>query len=280
MSCITSRLLQSVAHPIPCICFAICILLVGFNCTAEEEKPANYPWITTLDSGDWKDKLWGDREVRKNGNRLMKLGKGLHLLDHDITPTNEVLIAIHGFAARGFEWVYPLQVMDNENVDTYFFRWGWGRRTELAESLFLSELSELREQRGEEFTNVQIVAHSCGGVVAISVVENLPKELEFDIHIVASPLGGLGAFTVCDPDLPKELPPNVSITQWKTVQHLDSVFLYFPGDPQETGLDFITEIDLPELYRGKRLGHVRSLSWVADKVAEPDSVNESAPDSG
>ncbi len=279
MSCSTLRLLQSVANRIPCTFVAISILFIGFNCAAGEEKPANYPWITTLDSGDWKDKLWGDREVRKNGSRLMKLGKGLHLLDHEVTPKNDVLIAIHGFAARGFEWVYPLLTMDNENLDTYFFRWGWGRRTELAESLFLSELNKLVEQRGEEFTSVQIVAHSCGGVVAISVVENLPPELEFDIHIVASPLGGLGAFTVCDPDLPKELPPNISITQWKTQQHLDSVFLYFPGDPQETGLDFITEIDLPELYRGKRLGHVRSLSWVADKVADPSGVSETAPDS-
>ena len=158
--------------------------------------------------------------------------------------------------------------MDNDELDTYFFRWGWARRTERAEALFLSELTELREQRGKSFTNARIVAHSCGGVVAISVVENLPEEIEFDIHVVASPLGGLGAFTVCDPDLPKKLPDNVTITQWKTQQHLDSVFLYFPGDPQDTGLDFISEVDLPELYRGKRLGHVRSLSWVADQVAD------------
>ncbi len=256
------------ASPIPHISLALCIVWTIFGSAETDQKPDNYPWISTLDSGDWEEKLWGDRQVRENGSRLMKLGKGLHLLDHEITPDNGVLIAIHGFAARGFEWVYPLLTMDNAELDTYFFRWGWARRTERAEALFLSELTELREQRGKSFTNARIVAHSCGGVVAISVVENLPEEIEFDIHVVASPLGGLGAFTVCDPDLPKKLPDNVTITQWKTQQHLDSVFLYFPGDPQDTGLDFISEVDLPELYRGKRLGHVRSLSWVADQVAD------------
>lgn len=256
------------ASPIPHISLALCIVWTIFGSAETDQKPDNYPWISTLDSGDWEEKLWGDRQVRENGSRLMKLGKGLHLLDHEITPDNGVLIAIHGFAARGFEWVYPLLTMDNDELDTYFFRWGWARRTERAEALFLSELTELREQRGKSFTNARIVAHSCGGVVAISVVENLPEEIEFDIHVVASPLGGLGAFTVCDPDLPKKLPDNVTITQWKTQQHLDSVFLYFPGDPQDTGLDFISEVDLPELYRGKRLGHVRSLSWVADQVAD------------
>ena len=259
-------------------CIALSLTWSALDSDAEEKKPDNYPWISTLDAGDWETKLWGDRKVRKNGSRLMKLDKGLHLLDHEITPENDVLITIHGFAARGFEWVYPLQTLDTEDTDTYFFRWGWARRTELAEKLFLTEFKELQEERGETFTSVRIVAHSCGGVVAVSVIESLPKEIAFDIHIVASPVGGLGVFTVCDADVPEKIPTNVTVTQWKTQQHLDSVYLYFPWDPQDMKLDSVKIIELPERYRGKRLGHVRSLSWVADQVAKGNGEDATVSD--
>ena len=241
-------------------------LLLGNEDTAD----ADFPWISTLDAGNWQEESWGDPKLRKNGSRLSKLKKGLHFLEPELNTENDVLIAIHGFASRGYEWVYPLLTMDNEDLDTYFFRWEWGKPTERAERLFLSEFEEFRSTRTESLQRVRVVAHSCGGTVIMSVVESLPSDIAFEIHAVASPLGGLGIFTVCDVDLPKEIPDNIEITQWKTQQHMDSVFLYFPWDTQDADLDGIKVIDLPERSKGKRIGHVRSLSWVADQIAGSD----------
>lgn len=246
--------------------FIQCDLLVG----SENAQDEDFPWISTLDSGNWRDASWGDRELRQNGSRLLKLEKGIHFLEPELNPKNDVLIAIHGFAARGYEWVYPLQVLDNDELDTYFFRWDWGKPTEKAEQLFLSEFEEIHSKRRATLKKVRVVAHSCGGTVIMSVLESLSTDLDFEIHVVASPLGGLGIFTVCDVDLPKEIPDNFEVTQWKTQQHMDSVFLYFPWDTQDAGLDGIKVIDLPERTKGKRIGHVRSLSWVADQIADSD----------
>lgn len=246
--------------------FLSCNLLWG----DEEVTDEDFPWLSTLDAGDWKEELWGDRELRKNGSRLLKLEKGIHFLEPVVNPENDVLIAIHGFGAKGYEWVYPLQVLDNDELDTYFFRWEWGKPTERAERLFLSELEKVRSKRADSLTRVRVIAHSCGGTVIMSVIESLPKDLEFEVHVVASPLGGLGIFTLCDVDLPKEIPDNFEITQWKTQQHMDSVFLYFPWDTQDANLEGIKVIDLPERSKGKRIGHVRSLSWVADQIVGSD----------
>ncbi|MCY3885296.1 MAG: hypothetical protein OXG24_10345 [Gammaproteobacteria bacterium] len=269
---------------------AVCIFcLILFGPIAANEQAegqdgddSNFPWISTLDSGNWQEKLWGDRELRRNGSRLLKLEKGLHFLEQTLSPQNDVLIAIHGFGAHGYEWVYPLLTLDNEKLDTYFFRWAWGRPTERAEKLFLNEFKEMHSSRGESLKKVHVVAHSCGGTVIMSVLESLPKDMNFEVHVVASPLGGLGIFTVCDVDLPKEIPANIEVTQWKTQQHLDSVYLYFPWDTQDAGLDGIEVIDLPERIKGKRIGHVRALSWVADQIANPNTAenDESTPSSG
>lgn len=257
----------------------VAVLAMGFlSCNqllgSDDVQDEDFPWISTLDAGDWKEELWGDKELRKNGSRLLKLDKGIHFLEPAVNPENDVLIAIHGFGAKGYEWVYPLQVLDNDEFDTYFFRWEWGKPTERAEKLFLSEFEEVRLKRAESLSKVRVVAHSCGGAVIMSVIESLPKELEFEVHVVASPLGGLGIFTVCDVDLPKEIPENFEITQWKTQQHMDSVFLYFPWDTQDADLDGIKVVDLPERAKGKRIGHVRSLLWVADQIAGSDELAE------
>lgn len=245
----------------------------------EDAVDTDFPWISTLDSGDWREESWGDPILRKNGSRLLKLKKGLHFLEPELVPDNDVLIAIHGFGAKGYEWVYPLLTMDNDEVDTYFFRWAWGKPTERAERLFLSEFEEFRSTRKESVQRVRVVAHSCGGTVIMSVIESLPSDIDFDIHVVASPLGGMGIFTVCDVDLPKKIPKNFEVTQWKTQQHMDSVFLYFPWDTQKAKLEGMNVIDLPERWKGKRVGHVRSLSWVADQIAGSDDppIDERKP---
>ena len=61
-------------------------------------------------------------EYLSSGKKLMKLEFGLHDLESQ-ERSKEILIAIHGRDSRGFEWIYPLQTIDNNKTKTYFLRW-------------------------------------------------------------------------------------------------------------------------------------------------------------
>ncbi len=249
---------------------AICLMQVASGCNTASEKDENFPWISTLEPGKWPETLRSTPALWKNGGRLLKLKEGLHLLDHEITEGNDVLIAAHGWGARGFEWVYPLVTLDNENLDTYFLRWAYWRRAERAEQLLLDELDKMLGERKEPVKRVIIVAHSCGGVVSLSAVPSLPDDVEFDIHLVASPVNGLGIWTMwhCDADVPESLPENVNVTHWQTQFRRDKVFFYFPKNPQDIDLERVQVKMLPGMFKDKLLGHVRSLTWAAEQIAE------------
>ena len=253
---------------------ALLLTVAAVSVDSEETDDLDFPFLQTLDKGNWKESPESDMVVRKNGARLLQLPKGLHFLEEEIDSSRDVLIAIHGFGARGYEWVYPLLTLDNEETDSYFLRWAYIQDRTVGEELLLTGLEELIETRGELFTKATFIAHSCGGVLLASVLDRLPEAIEYEVHIVASPVAGLGLFTVCKPDIPETIPDNITVTQWKTQHHLDSVFTFFPNNPQDIGIDFLNEMQLPERYRGKRLGHVRSLSWVADQIVEARKDNQ------
>lgn len=63
-----------------------------------------------------------------------------------------------------------------------------------------------------------------------------------------------------------ERSPPVTLRQWRTLQHLDGAFEDLATDPQVVELPGeVTR--LPERYRGHRLGHNWSISWVVDHLA-------------
>jgi hypothetical protein len=72
-----------------------------------------YPWLQELDAG---------AGVKVSGERLMALPEGLHPLEANASGT-ELLIGVHGMGSRGYEWVYPLQTLDDEQSQVWFFRW-------------------------------------------------------------------------------------------------------------------------------------------------------------
>ena len=83
--------------------------LAGFSCASDD-----YPWLTDLDSGPG---------VKASGLRLMNLNPGLHPLERTTAHVNKLLIGVHGFGSKGYEWIYPLQTLDDENTLTFFHRW-------------------------------------------------------------------------------------------------------------------------------------------------------------
>ena len=55
-------------------------------------------------------------------------------------------------------------------------------------------------------------------------------------------------------------------SEWRTQKKLDGAFKDLKVDPQIINLKNSNIVRLPEVYRGKKLGHNWSLSWVADEI--------------
>ncbi|MXZ43540.1 MAG: alpha/beta hydrolase [Gammaproteobacteria bacterium] len=259
--------------------FVPVLSILSINLLGEEELesvPEDFPWLHTMEVGEWPTTYKTNEQIVRTGKPLRQIDFGLHSLEEGQEANPTVLIGIHGFKARGFEWVYPLLTMDTDSIHTHYFRWDFLDKNSKARTMLLDDISDLIDERTAPLERIVIVAHSCGGVMVTAAIEDLPEDVNFDIHTVASPLNGLGLFTVCRPDLPESLPDHVTLTQWRTAKEKDSVFWWFPRDPQKVTKDYGVTIELPKKYHGIRLGHVRSLSWVSERIFSDGLLSESS----
>lgn len=192
-----------------------------------------------------------------SGRKLMNLEFGLHDLEPN-SRSKEILIGIHGGDSRGFEWIYPLQKLDNESRNTYFFRWDTSKCAEDSIRLFLEAIKE--EGTIEKIT---IIGHSYGGIFS-SLLLNKIDDIETEIHVVAAPLGSDDLEKYCDYYHPKLKNENISYFQWRTIKELDNAYNSFDYDPQIIDFAESSVVRLPSEYNGRRLGHLWSISWVAD----------------
>ena len=227
----------------------ICACLAGFSCASDD-----YPWLTDLDSGPG---------VKASGLRLMDLSPGLHPLEQNTAHVKKLLIGVHGFGSKGYEWIYPLQTLDDENTLTFFHRWNTFRCTNNASAEMALLLRTLLATH-THVESVEIIGHSYGGLVAVGFIAHWEQEVPTQIHTVAAPLAGTGSG--CANTLPRLLPSNIEVTQWRTIQALDNAFKDWPTDPQIAEIPGSLVARLPETYRGRRLGHNWSISWVADNI--------------
>ena len=65
---------------------------------------------------------------------------------------------------------------------------------------------------------------------------------------------------------PKQRNKNVKSVQWKTIKTLDNAFKDLSYDPQLINFKGHEVHNLPDKYKGKRLGHNWSVSYVADEI--------------
>ena len=211
------------------------------------------PYLISLDlyELDFKD------DYLDSGRKLMNLEFGLHDLEPN-SRSKEILIGIHGGDSRGFEWIYPLQKLDNESRNTYFFRWDTSKCAEDSIRLFLEAIKE--EGTIEKIT---IIGHSYGGIFS-SLLLNKIDDIETEIHVVAAPLGSDALEKYCDYNHPKFKNKNISYFQWRTIKALDNAFNSYDYDPQIIDFAESSVVRLPSEYNGRRLGHLWSISWVAD----------------
>lgn len=232
-----------------------------------ESQNDSFPWLSTFAVGDFAETYKSNNSVNKSGRQLRKLPVGVHSLEKDQENAPVVLIGIHGYGVSGYEWIYPFVTLDSENIHTFFFRWNYRGKNSNAREIMLESIDEIVEKRQGPLEKIVLLTHSCGGVMAISAMDELRSDIPFDLHTVASPLNGLGVFTVCKPRIPKVVPENVTVHQWRTRRTKDSVYWIFSKDPQVVSIEPSSVVRLPPYYRDVRLGHVRSLSWVAEQLA-------------
>ena len=200
-----------------------------------------------------------NKEYLKSGQRLMDLDFGLHDLEANQTG-KEILISIHGRDSRGFEWIYPLQTIDNEVTKTYFFRWDTTKCPQKTIPILMKEISAMKD-----IEKITILGHSYGGILS-SLLLNEIEAIETEIHVIAAPLGSSDLKKYCGYKHPTSKNNNVSYYQWRTIKKLDYAFNSFDYDPQLIDFKESSVVRLPSQYRGKRLGHLWSISWVADNI--------------
>ena len=200
-----------------------------------------------------------NKEYLKSGQKLMDLDFGLHDLEAN-SIGKEILISIHGRDSRGFEWIYPLQTIDNEVTKTYFFRWDTTKCPQKTIPILMKEISAMKDIK-----KITILGHSYGGILS-SLLLNEIEAIETEIHVIAAPLGSSDLKKYCGYKHPTSKNNNVSYYQWRTIKKLDNAFNSFDYDPQLVDFKESSVVRLPSEYRGKRLGHLWSISWVADNI--------------
>ena len=220
------------------------------------DKGQDYPWLENLDAG---------KDFKQSGAKLSELELGLNPLERFNGKEKVLLVSVHGSRSEGYEWIYPLQTLDTENSATFFYRWD-DRKCYLssAEKLIFYIKEVLKSFPDAE--RVVIIGHSYGGVLVASLVEGWEHGLSTEIHSVAGPIGPSFSRGSCYFNPPKGIPDKLTFYQWRTQHHLDSAFNRLKSDPQNLNLKGSKVTRLPETYRGRRLGHNWSISWVADEL--------------
>ena len=111
------------------------------------------------------------------------------------------------------------------------------------------------------------MGHSYGGIVVSYIVENWSNKIMLEAHIIASPLRGTAALIKrCNFEELIKIKNNVVLFEWRTQQELDNAFKGFETNPQDINISGSYVTTLPDIYKGNRLGHNWSISWVADQI--------------
>ena len=204
--------------------------------------------------------------VKILGQRLIDLPYGLNLLEPGEEEAKELFIGVHGGRSEGYEWIYPIKIIDTKKKEMYFYRWpDNGCFQDSAEKLITS-IEGILEQRSE-LTKVTVIGHSYGGILLTHLLNNWKNPVTFDAHIIASPLqGNISLNTLCGYKPTINIGPMVNLYEWRTQQHLDSAFKDLPENPQNIFIEGSIVTELPNTYNGRRLGHNWSISWVAEKI--------------
>ena len=224
-------------------------------------------FICSFVRSDLMDELTAEEDVFKAGLKLVGLEKGLHLLEDHPAKKNEAIIAIHGVATLGYEWVYPLNKLDKEKNIVAFYRWApvsTSCSTDEAKELIKAIKNDLNQ-----YPKIKLIGHSAGGFLVSKIIDSIETDQKIEAHIIASPLKGTKPLNeLCGYTPLQNLKENIVLYEWRTQKKLDAVFRLMPFDPQIVEIQGSIVTRLPDKYKNNRLGHNWSISWVADQISK------------
>lgn len=240
----------------------ITIILIS-SCSTNISKKANSLLISDLPAGKY---------VKESGKKLINQPFGFTKIIADSAQIDStLLIAVHGYDSRGYEWVAPLNHLAENYNKTYFYRYDWeicpdSLARNLANSL------EVLLRSDPAINDIIIFGHSYGGLVVTYLASNLNINIQIEIHTIASPLAGYPRimdncdllYNDDDKLIYSSWDSNISHYQWRTHKQQDGAFRDLDFNPQDINFDNGEIILLPETIDGQRLGHNWSITWVID----------------
>jgi len=233
----------------------------------KQTTPERPPTISDFTAGS---------DAKQLGAWLMSLSPGLYRLDSPSSSSSQMVLAVHGYQSKGYEWIHLLTEFAGTGARIGFFRWDDTHCPEDATKSLAAVLTELAAD--STLSNVQIFAHSMGGVVTGMTAEGYQGRLDLEIHFIASPLAGISVSQCAARGVTAPSSERVTLFQWRTQKDLDGVYKSMDRDPQVVDLPGEMTV-LPEEYNGNRLGHNWSVSWVADEMLRRSATSkpESSP---
>ena len=212
------------------------------------------------------DDLSHDISVKKLGERLIDLPYGLNALEPFVEEAQEIFIAVHGGSSEGYEWIYPIKTINSKQKHMYFYRWPDNGCFQSSAEELSNIINNLLNQNNS-YKKVSLIGHSYGGILVTHVLKHWNAITPLEVHVVASPLLGTSMLrNVCGYEPIEAIPNNSSLLEWRTQHQLDSAFKDLSEDPQQINIQDSQVTILPETYKGNRLGHNWSISWVADEA--------------
>ena len=204
--------------------------------------------------------------VKTLGERLIDLPYGLNDLEPSADESQEIFIAVHGGSSEGYEWIHPIRKIDTKQKHMYFYRWPDNGCFQGSAEELVNEIYTLLNQ-DNSFKKVILMGHSYGGILVTDVLKHWNVVTPLEVHVVASPLLGTAMLkSICGYEPIKIIPNNTLLFEWRTQHQLDSAFKDLSVDPQQINIKGSLVTVLPDTYKGNRLGHNWSISWVADEA--------------
>jgi len=210
--------------------------------------------------------LSAEISVKTLGEKLIDLPYGLNDLETSADESQEIFIAVHGGSSEGYEWIHPIRTIDTKQKHMYFYRWPDNGCFQSSAEELVNEIYNLLNQNNS-FKKVILMGHSYGGILVTDVLKHWNAATPLEVHVVASPLLGTTMLkSICGYEPIKIIPNNSSLFEWRTQHQLDSAFKDLSVDPQQINIKGSLVTVLPDIYKGNRLGHNWSISWVADEA--------------